>query len=174
MAPQRFFAGGKINLFLKTERLRADGFHDISTLFLPFSRPADILTVEWEAPLGIHVTASSPDVPEGKDNLVYRAAMRYAEAAGIAPNWSIHIEKHLPVAAGVGGGSADAGCILAALEKRYTRLGGDALFKIAASVWMFPFSSPESPGRRRDAARSSAPWKNSPSRRSYSFFRDFR
>ncbi len=130
-AESTFFCGGKVNLFLKTERLNPDGFHSIATLFLPFNAPADQLDVDFEAAEGISLDCDHPDVPCGEKNLVWQAAKRYADAAKITPHWSIFLHKNLPMAAGVGGGSADAGAMLAALEKKYGALGRETLAAIA-------------------------------------------
>ena len=134
MAVEKIKCGGKVNLFLKAERLREDGFHDIATLFYPFSTPADILTIDFDAAPGIKVSSSDPALPVDGDNLAGRAAARFAEKSGIAPSWNIFIEKKLPVAAGVGGGSANAGKVLVLLNRHYRALNDDQMLDIAASL----------------------------------------
>ncbi len=131
---ESFLCGGKVNLFLKTERLNADGFHSILTLFLPFDDPADRLEIDFDAAPGIALACDAQNVPCDEKNLVWRAAQRYADAAQISPHWSIKLYKELPVAAGVGGGSADAGATLAMLESHYALLGKEKLAAIALSL----------------------------------------
>ena len=75
------------------------------------------------------LTVSGPfaaDVPDGRDNLVLRAARLLAEAAGVSAQARIHLVKRLPVASGIGGGSADAAATLAALVRLW-RLDAEAL-----------------------------------------------
>ena len=134
MAVEKIRCGGKVNLFLKAERLREDGFHDIATLFYQFTDPADMVTIDFDAAPGIKVSSSDPALPVDGDNLAGRAAARFAEKSRIAPHWDIFIEKNLPVAAGVGGGSANAGKVLVLLNRHYGVLTDDQMLEIAASL----------------------------------------
>ena len=117
---EREFSQSKLNLFLKVTARRPDGYHELETLFLPLPYPADVITVDYDGAPGIRVTSSLPGLPENLENLAGRAALAYAEAAGILPSWTIHIEKVIPVAAGMGGGSSDAGAGL----RRHCRVQG--------------------------------------------------
>ncbi|MFH1542499.1 MAG: 4-(cytidine 5'-diphospho)-2-C-methyl-D-erythritol kinase [bacterium] len=105
----RLRAFAKINLSLKILGLRPDGFHEIESLMQSVSLH-DVITI---SPIssGIEVTCDNPMVPVGPENLVYKAA-KLAGADGI----KIHIEKHIPMAAGLAGGSADAAAVLFALK----------------------------------------------------------
>jgi 4-diphosphocytidyl-2-C-methyl-D-erythritol kinase len=94
----------KINLYLRVLDRRADGFHDIETVFHSISL-YDTLTVTRKDS-GLHVTSTDPGVPLGDTNLALRAAARLAEGARCG--LEIAIDKHIPVGAGLGGGSADA------------------------------------------------------------------
>lgn len=110
-------APAKINLALHLRRRRADGYHDLESLFA-FTEFGDSLSAE--AADGLALTLAGPmaaaaDV--GDDNLVLRAARALAAAAGIAPNARLHLDKHIPVAAGLGGGSADAAAALRLLNR---------------------------------------------------------
>lgn len=131
---ERAQCGGKVNLFLKVERLREDSFHDIATLFCPFSFPADTISINYDAAPGIRVRSDDPALPVDGANLAGRAAAKFAEKAQIAPHWDIFIEKELPVAAGVGGGSANAGKVLALLNKHYNALSENDLNAIASGL----------------------------------------
>ena len=113
-------AYAKINLALHVRRRRADGYHDIETLFA-FAEDGDLVeAVAGEAGLsltGPFAQALQNDDPE--DNLVMRAARRLAALLGHQDVPPIRLDKRLPVAAGIGGGSADAAAVLRLLADRY-------------------------------------------------------
>ena len=109
-------APAKINLFLHVTGRRADGYHLLQSL-VAFAgvhdrievRPDEGLTLEIDGPFAAALDA-------GGENLVVRAARALAAEAGIRPNARIRLHKALPVAAGIGGGSADAAAALRALS----------------------------------------------------------
>ena len=110
-------APAKINLTLRITARRADGFHDLVSL-VAFAGAADMLTLEPDAPLAITLEgptagAAGPDA----DNLVVRAARAFAEQLPAARLGAFRLVKRLPVAAGLGGGSADAGAALRLLAQ---------------------------------------------------------
>lgn len=102
-------AYGKINLTLKVLGQRADGYHNLSTLFQSIAL-ADTLTFS-RCREGIHLETSGLPVPEGPENLAYRAAARLQSRYGF-PGVRISLKKQIPLAAGLGGGSADAAATL--------------------------------------------------------------
>lgn len=111
-------APAKINLALHVRARRDDGYHEIETLFA-FLRDGDELRLApgpasfaIEGPFGAALAA------EG-DNLVTRAAASFARAFGVANEGAFTLDKHLPVASGIGGGSADAAAALRALAQRH-------------------------------------------------------
>ena len=109
-------APAKLNVFLRVLGRREDGFHEIETLMLPLTL-AD--GVEAAAADGLSAAAAGPHasgVPIGEENLVVRAARALAEACGVEPRARLLIAKNIPVAAGLGGGSADAAAALRALN----------------------------------------------------------
>ena len=110
-------APAKLNLGLRVLSLRQDGFHDLIGLFQTVSL-ADKLRMRPSPRL--EVTCSDPNVPSGPRNLAYRAAELYLREAG-APPWRVHIEKAIPAAAGLGGGSADAAAVLRGLDRAACR-----------------------------------------------------
>ena len=120
----------KVNLFLKVTGKRPDGYHTLKTLFLPFDGVADELSLA-DGPAGVRCTVAGAELP---DNLVCRAAKAYAECAGIAPAWEFALEKHIPVAAGLGGGSSDAAGALKLLNARYGKFSADELAEIAVKL----------------------------------------
>ena len=110
-------APAKINLALHLRRRRPDGYHDLETIFA-FTEFGDTLSGEVAEGLSLSLsgpTAAAADV--GDDNLVLRAARALAAAAGVRPHARLHLEKHIPVAAGLGGGSADAAAALRLLNR---------------------------------------------------------
>ncbi len=106
----------KINLYLDILGRRPDGYHDIRTVFLPLPELTDTLAVEAGAP-GIRLSCDNPEVPADARNLVWKAAEAFAAAAGVTPAWSFRLEKRIPAAAGLGGGSSDAAAALAGLNR---------------------------------------------------------
>lgn len=130
-------AHAKVNVFLRVLGRRADDYHEVETLLLPISL-ADHVTVGPAGGLTLAVEGPTAEgVPEGDANLAIRAARALAaEAGGAAPPGArITIEKRIPVAAGLGGGSADAAATLRLLDELWaTGLGRDGLGRLAAEV----------------------------------------
>jgi len=118
-------AYAKINLALHVRRRRADGYHDLETVFafaedgdLLVAEPAEHLSLAIDGPFGDALTA---DV----DNLVLRAAAMLREAAGVRAGAVIRLTKRLPIASGIGGGSADAAATLRLLARLWGTTGTD-------------------------------------------------
>lgn len=114
-------APAKINLALHVRRRRADGYHDLETLFA-FAGDGDTVTLAPAATWSLAITgphaaplAGQGDWPPG--NLVVAAATAFAQAFPDTPPQAIVLDKHLPVASGIGGGSADAAATLRALAR---------------------------------------------------------
>ncbi|WP_454882736.1 4-(cytidine 5'-diphospho)-2-C-methyl-D-erythritol kinase [Sphingomonas oryzagri] len=128
-------AYAKINLALHVRRRRADGYHDIETLFA-FCEDGDELTVDPAA--GLSLVISGPfgeGLSAGEDNLVLRAAAMLREEAGVEPGAAIRLDKRLPIASGIGGGSADAAATLRLLVRFWdVELPPVALQDIAARL----------------------------------------
>jgi 4-diphosphocytidyl-2-C-methyl-D-erythritol kinase len=119
-------AYAKINLALLVGQRRADGLHEVTSVMQRIGL-ADTIELEEATRLRIE------GFPE--DTLVRRALSRLAEAVGVEPRWWVHIEKRIPVAAGLGGGSADAAAaLMLANETLSTRLGPDRLHEICARL----------------------------------------
>ena len=107
-------APAKINLGLHIIRRRADGYHDLATVFHPIGW-ADRITVSPAEKISLICTDAM--LSSGEDNLVIRAARLLREVAGIDQGASFHLEKILPHGAGLGGGSSDAATVLRMLCK---------------------------------------------------------
>ncbi|MCC6398975.1 MAG: 4-(cytidine 5'-diphospho)-2-C-methyl-D-erythritol kinase, partial [Bacteroidetes bacterium] len=104
-----FRAYAKINLGLYVVERRPDGFHNIETIF----HRVDIAdTIRLAPAREITVTSSSPEAPSDSSNICHGAASMLRDHLGVTRGVHIHIEKQIPVGAGLGGGSADAACIL--------------------------------------------------------------
>lgn len=115
----RVEAQAKLNLFLRILVREAGGYHQIETLFCRIAL-SDIVTVRV-VPSGGSVDCTGPRLPHGglgppEKNLAWRAAVAYAAATGFPPGFHITVDKRIPVGAGLGGGSADAGGVLRALN----------------------------------------------------------
>lgn len=111
----------KINLTLEVLNRRADGFHNIQSIMQAVSL-YDYLTFDVSSASGIDIVlnGSSPEIPYNSSNLVYKAAERFFEKAGINNvKLDIYIEKHIPVAAGLAGGSTNAAGAFFALNRLF-------------------------------------------------------
>jgi 4-diphosphocytidyl-2-C-methyl-D-erythritol kinase len=108
----------KVNLLLNILGKRADGFHELETLMHPVALH-DTLQVESVSGSGLSLTCSLPGLPTDKTNLVHRAATSFLQATGITDGIRIHLEKRIPLAAGLGGGSGNAATTLLALNELF-------------------------------------------------------
>lgn len=128
-------ARAKVNLYLHITGRRADGYHCLDSLVV-FADIGDEIRVETcdELRLGID-GPFAPGLPADETNLVWQAAAALAKAAGVQARASIRLHKSLPVAAGLGGGSADAAATLLALrELWHLPMNDKALHDLAASL----------------------------------------
>ena len=144
----RVVAQAKINLRLRVLAREASGYHSIETIFQ---------RVDWGDDVTVRVTSgrsldcTGPSLPaEGlgpvEKNLAYRAAVAYADATGWPQGFAIEIDKRIPVGGGMGGGSADAGAVLRALDALSPSPLGARLIEIATPLGAdVPFMSVEAP-----------------------------
>ena len=112
-------AYAKLNFALHVRARRADGYHEIESLFA-FCADGDTLRATPRDDGGLTLALEGPfgdDLPAGEDNLVLRAAHALREACGTGLGADLVLEKQLPVASGIGGGSADAAAALRLLVK---------------------------------------------------------
>jgi 4-diphosphocytidyl-2-C-methyl-D-erythritol kinase len=116
---------GKVNLYLDILDRRDDGFTNIETVLQSIDL-WDRLEVRG-ATSGIALTCSNPKLSVGPDNLVYRAAALVRERANIQSGVTLHLEKNLPIAAGLAGGSGNAAATLIALNELW-ELGWDTKY----------------------------------------------
>jgi 4-diphosphocytidyl-2-C-methyl-D-erythritol kinase len=126
VAPRRgrvsAFAPAKINLYLHVVGRRADGYHLLDSL-IAFADIGDTVTAAPADTLVLDVAGPEAGALAGigDDNLVLRAARDFAAHCGVAPRAALTLDKQLPVAAGIGGGSSDAAAALRALAKLWDR-----------------------------------------------------
>ncbi len=119
------FAPAKINLYLRVTGRRDDGYHLLDSLVV-FAAIGDTVTAAPGAALTL--AASGPEeagLPDAEQNLALRAARLLALEAGCGAGAALRLEKCLPVASGIGGGSTDAAATLRALDRLWG-LGRDA------------------------------------------------
>ena len=111
-------AYAKVNLGLSVLGRRSDGFHEVDTLLVRLELHDSLTLNPTEKGVRLELTGATIDVaPE--QNLAYRAAELYLREAGTAGGVKIGLEKRIPIAAGLGGGSADAGAVLRGLKQLY-------------------------------------------------------
>jgi 4-diphosphocytidyl-2-C-methyl-D-erythritol kinase len=123
----------KINLLLKVTGKRPDGYHEIVTLLARISL-FDTIVLTFGQP-GISVQCPHPLVPEDGSNLACTAARAFFQALGVDDGVAIDIDKVIPVAAGLGGGSSNAAAVLLGLNEHYGfALSEEKLKDVAAGI----------------------------------------
>jgi len=140
-------AYAKVNLVLDVLAKRPDGYHEINSVMQSVSL-ADRVIVS-HAREGIAVFCDHPEVPGGPGNIAYRAALLILDEAGIKSGVRVVLEKSIPVAAGLAGGSADAAAVLLGINYLFnlgyttaqlmvfgSRLGADVPFcLLGGTAW---------------------------------------
>jgi 4-diphosphocytidyl-2-C-methyl-D-erythritol kinase len=123
-------APAKINLFLKILHHRPDGYHEIESLM----QKVDLFDTLHLSRQSANISLSCPGttLPEDRGNLVYRAAQAFFSATGIKTGIKITLEKKIPIAAGLAGGSSDAAAVVIGMDMLFkTNLGLEYLEDIA-------------------------------------------
>lgn len=111
-------ACAKINLFLRVTGRRDDGYHELDSIFIPISLADEIhLEVRTTADSSVTLACNLPALAESQTNLAARAARAFMDEFGLTAQVRIEVHKHIPVGAGLGGGSSDAGAILRMLAQ---------------------------------------------------------
>ncbi len=124
-------APAKINLFLRILNRRKDNYHNLQTLFERINL-FDKITLTKRKDSRIVISSSNPDLPKGRDNLAYKAALILRKKQGIKEGVGIYIQKRIPIGAGLGGGSSDAAATLLGLNRLWKlNLAKKDLFEIA-------------------------------------------
>ena len=111
------FAPAKINLFLKVVRKRSDGYHDLYTMMQKLDL-CDRIELQLKNTPGIQLRCSIQDIPSGPGNLAWKAAEAFLRVCGKYDTYGVelYLEKQIPSAAGLGGGSSDAGAVITGMN----------------------------------------------------------
>ncbi|MDF2875358.1 MAG: ispE [Sporomusa sp.] len=126
-------AYAKINLALDVRHKRSDGYHEVAMIMQAVSL-ADTIALTSQ-PAGIDLSVNIPGLAADSNNLAYRAATLLKEYSKTGQGVLIHLEKQIPLAAGLAGGSADAAAVLKGLNQLWElNLSLDELSKLAAKL----------------------------------------
>jgi 4-diphosphocytidyl-2-C-methyl-D-erythritol kinase len=126
-------AFAKVNRGLRVISLRADGYHEIDTIFQTVDLTDSLEVMEGRGRL--EVECDDPGVPSGPENLAWRAGALLAKRYGMAPSARIELRKRIPAGGGLGGGSADAAGVLVLLSRLWdVPAAGEDLFEIAREL----------------------------------------
>jgi 4-diphosphocytidyl-2-C-methyl-D-erythritol kinase len=120
----------KVNLYLQVVGRRPDGYHDLLTVMQPLSLADELVVTLSEATITLE--CNRPDLPIDRDNLAVRAVFSFQEATSQTFGVHLKLTKHIPVAAGLGGGSSDAAGVLRGLNHLQGRpLDDSRLYQLA-------------------------------------------
>ncbi len=160
----------KVNLLLNILGRRTDGFHELETVMQPVN-VCDELAFERSGS-GLQLTCNNPELPADSKNLVHRAATVFLAAAKISDGVSIHIQKNLPLAGGIGGGSANAAVTFTALNELFgAPLLPEQLHELAATLGSdIPFFLHDQPALATDRGEKIKLLENFPALRGKAFF----
>jgi 4-diphosphocytidyl-2-C-methyl-D-erythritol kinase len=123
----------KINLYLKVIKKRTDGYHEVRTGLVPLELH-DTITLQKTTDK-ITISCDDKSVPADKSNLAYKAAMLFLENTSINTGLNITIQKNIPVAAGLGGGSSNAAATLVGLNEMFdSPLSKEKLIAISSKI----------------------------------------
>lgn len=114
-------APAKVNLYLHVVGRRPDGYHLLDSLFA-FATDGDVISVSHAEDLSLEIIGPyASELSAGEDNIVLKAARMLASELKTEPKAHIVLEKNLPIASGIGGGSSDAAAALQALQKLWQK-----------------------------------------------------
>jgi len=159
----------KVNLLLNILGKRPDGFHELETVLQPVNF-CDRLTFE-RGGHGIELSCGDSMLPTDSKNLVHRAATAFLPAAKISEGVRIHLEKKIPLAAGLGGGSGNAATTLLALNEMFGHpLSAAKLNELAAALGSdTPFFLQSKPALATGRGEKIQPLENFPALRGKAF-----
>jgi 4-diphosphocytidyl-2-C-methyl-D-erythritol kinase len=134
--PVRVRAPGKINVFLRVGEVRDDGYHEVATAYQAVSLYEDVVAHHDDAfSVSFSGSVDVSGLPTDSSNLAIRAARALARRTGHRGGVRLEIEKNVPIAGGMGGGSADAAAALVACDALWgTALPKDQLLRLAARL----------------------------------------
>jgi 4-diphosphocytidyl-2-C-methyl-D-erythritol kinase len=152
----------KVNLLLNILGKRADDFHELETVMQPVNLFDEICFERGG--VGIRLSCNDKNLPVDSKNLAFCAAEKFLEAAKISDSVKIHLEKKIPLAAGLGGGSGNAATTLLALNELYDQpLAAEKLCEIAATLGSdIPFFLQNKPALATGRGEKIRPLENFP------------
>lgn len=129
-------APGKINVFMRVGAVMEDGYHDVATAYQAVSLYEDVRAYPADDfSVGFRGTIDTSSLPLDDSNLAIKAARLLAKRTGFTGGVRLEIDKHVPIAGGMGGGSADAAATLVACDALWgTELGREELLTLAARL----------------------------------------
>ena len=133
MKTVKLSAYAKINLFLDITGRRENGYHEIDGIMQTVDLCDEITMTVGEGE-GIDVICDSAFAPDGKENIVYRAAEKYLITNDIEASVKIELTKNIPSPAGMGGGSADAAAVIRGLNGIFRKMSTEELETLALSI----------------------------------------
>ena len=152
----------KVNLLLNILGKRPDGFHELETVMQPVNFCDELVFARGGS--GIQLSCSDKNLPVDSRNLVFRAAANFLTAAKITDGVKIHLEKKIPLAAGLGGGSGNAATTLHALNELFGQsLAPEKLHEIASALGSdIPFFLQNKPALATGRGEKIQPLENFP------------
>lgn len=130
----RVKAYAKVNLALDVLKRRADGYHEVKMIMQTIDLYDDLYIKRVKEPR-ILITANLKFLPLDENNLIYKAAKLFFETCGISEGICVDLKKHIPVAAGMAGGSADAAAVLYGMNELFqTGLSVTELMKMGVKI----------------------------------------
>src|SRR5580692_3949574 len=152
----------KVNLLLNILGKRADDFHELETVMQPVNLFDEICFERGG--VGIRLSCNDKNLTVDSKNLAFCAAEKFLEAAKISDSVKIHLEKKIPLAAGLGGGSGNAATTLLALNELYDQpLAAEKLCEIAATLGSdIPFFLQNKPALATGRGEKIRPLENFP------------
>ena len=127
-------APAKVNLYLKVQNKRPDGFHNIKTLFERIDL-CDQLTFTRNQTGQISISCNHPQVPVGPKNLIYQVAQNLQKASGTGFGAHIRLQKNIPVAAGLAGGSTNAATAILGLNRLWNlKLSNSSMLQVSRQI----------------------------------------
>lgn len=161
--PSIHFAPAKLNVRLKVTGRRPDGYHELVSIMVPVGL-YDQLELQMTSDGDINIACQGFPSPSNEENLACRAARAFFAKIGVNDGVSMRLTKSIPVAAGLGGGSSDAACVLKALDRHYSfPLTAEALAELALGLGAdVPFFLLETPCIARGIGEVLEPIENWP------------
>jgi 4-diphosphocytidyl-2-C-methyl-D-erythritol kinase len=159
----------KVNLLLNILGKRPDGFHGLETVMQPVNFCDELAFMR--SGNGIRLSCSEKELPTDSKNLIFRAAENFLTTANISDGVKIHLEKKIPLAAGLGGGSGNAATTLLALNELFGQpLASEKLCEIAAALGSdIPFFLQDKPALATGRGEKIQPFENFPALKGKAF-----